>query len=322
VSPTEDKLSSDAKTERLLNLTLALLATSRYIKKSELLRVIPGYEGSAETMERMFERDKDELRNIGIPIEVEQIDPLFEDEQGYRINPTAYQIQLPDLTSSEALLISAALQALSLENITRRTKSILALISQSPKNDHDQLVVKIRNYLPSLSASTLERIYQAIYSKKQIIFQYQPELGGSFSDRTVSPYGIGSRNGHWYLVGFDHFKSATRTFNVGQILSLEAIDQEIFPSSPDFSLERELEGYNSSFDEIFFSIPQSLAPALALEGSELISIEEERAMMKILHSHPISFFKILLSYSNQVAIISPENVKNEFSSFVKWLQDG
>ena len=66
------------KTERLINLTLALLATKRHLSKSEIFEKIPGYEGSPETKERMFERDKEELRGLGIQIEVSNSDPLFE----------------------------------------------------------------------------------------------------------------------------------------------------------------------------------------------------------------------------------------------------
>ena len=61
---------SDRKTERLINLTLALLATKRYLKKSEILSNVQGYEGSQEAKERMFERDKDDLRSLGLEIEV------------------------------------------------------------------------------------------------------------------------------------------------------------------------------------------------------------------------------------------------------------
>jgi proteasome accessory factor B len=78
------------KTERLVNLTIALLATKRYITKSEIFRTVDGYEGSDESKERMFERDKDDLRNLGIEIEVGTFDPLFEDESGYRIKPENY----------------------------------------------------------------------------------------------------------------------------------------------------------------------------------------------------------------------------------------
>ena len=72
---------SDQKTERLINLTLALLASKRYLSKSEIFNTVAGYSGSSESMERMFERDKDELRNLGIQIEVKALDPLFDDEQ-------------------------------------------------------------------------------------------------------------------------------------------------------------------------------------------------------------------------------------------------
>jgi len=75
---------SSQKTERLINLTLALLATKRHLTKSEIFKTVAGYSGSPETMERMFERDKDELRNLGIQIEVKEIDALFEEE--YYIN--------------------------------------------------------------------------------------------------------------------------------------------------------------------------------------------------------------------------------------------
>lgn len=68
---------SSQKTERLINLTLALLATKRHLTKSEIFNQVAGYSGSPETMERMFERDKDELRNLGIQIEVKGIDPLL-----------------------------------------------------------------------------------------------------------------------------------------------------------------------------------------------------------------------------------------------------
>ena len=76
-------LTVSRKTERLVNLTIALLATKRYITKSEIFRTVDGYEGSDESKERMFERDKDDLRNLGIEIEVGTFDPLFEDESGY-----------------------------------------------------------------------------------------------------------------------------------------------------------------------------------------------------------------------------------------------
>ena len=74
-------LTVSRKSERLVNLTIALLATKRYLTKSEIFRTVDGYDGSPEAMERMFERDKDDLRSLGIVIELGTFDPLFEDQR-------------------------------------------------------------------------------------------------------------------------------------------------------------------------------------------------------------------------------------------------
>mgnify|MGYP003343356857 CR=1 FL=1 len=58
------------------------MASRRFISKAEIFRRVSGYSGSQETKERMFERDKDDLRALGIEIEVGGHDPLFEDEPG------------------------------------------------------------------------------------------------------------------------------------------------------------------------------------------------------------------------------------------------
>ena len=86
------------KSERLVSLTIALLATKRFLTKNEIFNSIEGCEGEADAKERMFERDKEDLRNLGITIEVGSFDPLFEDEAGYRIRADEYQLEISDLT--------------------------------------------------------------------------------------------------------------------------------------------------------------------------------------------------------------------------------
>jgi len=75
------------KIERLINLTIALLATKRYLTKSEIFNSVEGYEGTPETKERMFERDKDDLRSLGIEIEVGSFDPLFKPLSNFHYCP-------------------------------------------------------------------------------------------------------------------------------------------------------------------------------------------------------------------------------------------
>ena len=96
------------KSERLVNLTIALLATKRYLTKAEIFSNVAGYAGDSDAKDRMFERDKDDLRSLGIDIELGTFDPLFEDEAGYRIKPETYALQLKDLDTTEVALLSQA----------------------------------------------------------------------------------------------------------------------------------------------------------------------------------------------------------------------
>ena len=99
------------KNERLINLVIALLATKKYLTKNQIFRAVAGYEGSQEATDRMFERDKEELRSLGIQIEMKGIDPLFDDEIGYRIIPDRYRFDLGPLTKQEITLLALASQA-------------------------------------------------------------------------------------------------------------------------------------------------------------------------------------------------------------------
>ena len=91
------------KTERILNLTICLLVSGRYLPKSRIREAVEGYHDLSDAaFERTFERDKDELRALGVPIEVGSFDPLFDDEPGYRILPCEFELPPIDLDAEEA----------------------------------------------------------------------------------------------------------------------------------------------------------------------------------------------------------------------------
>ena len=203
------------KSERLVNLTIALLATKRFITKSEIFRTVDGYEGTPETKERMFERDKDDLRNLGIEIEVGSFDPLFDDEAGYRIRPESYALNLDDISGEDLGLLSLAAEAWRGAALDGAAQSaLLRLSSIGVISDIDSLPAMT----PRLSSShiSFETLSTAITSRVPVSFSYiAAEL--SVEQRTVDPYGIATRNGHWYLVGFDHKREGIRIFRFDRI---------------------------------------------------------------------------------------------------------
>jgi len=203
------------KIERLINLTIALLATKRYLTKNEIFRSVEGYEGSDEAKERMFERDKDDLRNLGVEIEVGSFDPVFEDEAGYRIKPEGYSLNLGDISGTQVALLSLAAEAwrgAALDEEAHR--ALNKLHSMGIESDMDSVPV----IAPRLFSthSDFQVITHAISKRKRISFQYlNPNLIGEL--RTIEPYAIATRNAHWYLSGWDVVKKALRTFRLDRV---------------------------------------------------------------------------------------------------------
>ena len=205
------------KTERLVNLTIALLATKRYITKSEIFRTVEGYEGSAESKERMFERDKDDLRNLGIEIEVGSFDPLFEDEAGYRIKPDSYQFQLGDISSQEVALLSLAAEAWRGAALDGSALTALRKLHAIGIESDIDSIPELAPHA-NIRDKNLQLAIAAITEKKKVSFDYLTEDLKS-QRRKVAPYAVASKYGHWYLFGQDIEKKSLRSFRLDRIAS-------------------------------------------------------------------------------------------------------
>jgi proteasome accessory factor B len=212
------------KSERLVNLTIALLATRRYLTKSEIFRTVEGYEGAPEAMERMFERDKDDLRSLGIEIELGTFDPIFEDEAGYRITPSSYQLDLGDLDGTDIALLSLAASAWAGAALEKEsTSALIKLSSIGIESDSESL-----SLLTPLASGTNENfvaITEAIIRRSEIEFQY---VGADLTTkaRRIAPYSMRGQSGSWYLVGRDLEKDTLRTFRLDRIVSTVTVSKK------------------------------------------------------------------------------------------------
>jgi len=218
-------LTVSRKSERLVNLTIALLATKRYLTKSEIFRTVEGYEGAPEAMERMFERDKDDLRSLGIAIELGTFDPLFEDEAGYRITPSSYQLDLGELDGTDIALLSLAASAWSGAALERESTSALIKLS-SMGIESDSEALSLLTPLVSVTSENFVLITDAIIRRSEIQFEYvSTDL--STQVRRIAPYSMRGQSGSWYLVGLDREKDSLRTFRLDRIISEVTIDKKV-----------------------------------------------------------------------------------------------
>ena len=230
------------KSERLINLTIALLATKRFITKSEIFKTIEGYEGNAESKERMFERDKDDLRSLGIEIEVGSFDPLFNDEAGYRIKQERYQLDLGQITPLEISLLSLAAQAwqgASLDDAAQR--ALVKLNSLGIAVDEQNLADTVPFF--SESGIDLPVITRAIAEHQILEFTYR-NYDLSEEVRRIVPIGLSTRSTFWYFTGVDQDIEEIRTFRFDRVIGSFSVKKgpKDFETPENFDSKRVFEG--------------------------------------------------------------------------------
>lgn len=216
VAPAEETYVEMAprKTERILNLTICLLVTDRYLPKSRIREVVEGYHDlSDQAFERTFERDKDELRSLGIPIQVGSFDAFFDDEPGYRIERTDFELPPIELDAEEAAVVGVAARSWQHTSMADSTQSALAkLRAVGVEPDATQLT----SLEPTVSAAepAFEPFWHAVIERTRVSFDYRG------ATRTLEPWGLTSNKGRWYVVGRDTDRDATRMFKLSRMTGM------------------------------------------------------------------------------------------------------
>jgi proteasome accessory factor B len=218
-----------SKVERLMNLVIALLSTRNFITAERIRETVSGYSENAsdEAFSRMFERDKNELRDLGIPLETGRISQ-FDPTEGYRINRDAYALPAVELTADEAAAVAVATQLWeSPELITATQGALLKLRAAGIDIEAMEAAPAITSTaaLPGLRGSeeVLGSLLSAIDSGQAVQFSHRPSRSDPYTTRTVEPWGVVTDKGRWYLVGHDRDRDATRTFRLSRIAEVTAV---------------------------------------------------------------------------------------------------
>lgn len=207
---------SRRKTERLLNLVICLLATRRPLPAEQIRHAVPGYDrDSDEAFQRMFERDKNELREIGIPIDVVR-DP-WEEEPGYRIQRQSYELPEITLEPDEAAVLGLAAQVWQRASLAEAASgALLKLRAGGVATDHSlgggALELRVDTPDPAFPA-----LWDAVRDRRVVRFDYRGAGSETVRERTVEPWGVVSRRGRWYLAGYDRDRRAPRAFRLSRV---------------------------------------------------------------------------------------------------------
>ncbi|WP_370613963.1 helix-turn-helix transcriptional regulator [Mumia sp. Pv 4-285] len=204
-------------TERLMNLLIALLVTPTYLPKSRIREIIEPYRGQKDAaFDRMFERDKEALRTIGITIEVRDTESYHGNESGYRIRREEFELAPIDLEPSEAAVIGVAARVWQSARLGEATAVALRkLVAAGVPIDPDAL----SGVEPRLAASepAFEPIWEAVVTRTPVTFQYE-RADGARAQRVVEPWRLVSWHGRWYLVGYDRDRADQRLFRLSRVV--------------------------------------------------------------------------------------------------------
>lgn len=214
------------RVERMLNLLACLLDTRRPLTRDELVRQVAGYPPEAVAYRRAFERDKETLRAMGVPLVV---DTLPSGEQGYRVPPDEYFLPDLGLTAEETAALHVAVSAVLLGNQSGHG----ALMKLGGATGAAITPIGTLPLEPALPV-----LFEAFRRRAAVTFEYRGE------SRTVEPWGLAARRGHWYLVGHDRDRDAMRTFRadrLGDDVSVGPTGSFVVPDdfSSDASLDAE-----------------------------------------------------------------------------------
>src|SRR5579864_590322 len=203
-------MAGSEKIERLLNLVSLLLDTRRPLSVNDIREKIPSYEGqSDDAFHRMFERDKNDVRELGYVIEQEDLDAWG--ETGYRIRRDEGLLDDPGFAPDELAALSLAAQAWG-----GGADGSLGLLKLSVGSGVAE-PGSTGWLLPRVSLDrNIAVLFDAITARKRVRFSYRTGGGGEPQEREVEPHGLYHR-GTWYLTGFDRAREAVRNFKLSRV---------------------------------------------------------------------------------------------------------
>ncbi|MFB9836405.1 helix-turn-helix transcriptional regulator [Actinoallomurus acaciae] len=205
---------SRRKTERLLNLVVCLLATRRYLTAEQIRQAVPGYPDGSEAFKRMFERDKEELRELGVPLETGS---EGEEDTGYRIQRQAYELPEIQLEPDEAAVLGLAARVWQRASLAEAASGALLKLRAAGVDTAEDASLgiepRVDTHEPAFPA-----LWRAVRDRRPVAFDYQGIGRSAPQRRHLEPWGVVSRRGRWYVAGHDRDRGQVRVFRLSRIL--------------------------------------------------------------------------------------------------------
>src|SRR5262245_8876689 len=298
-----------SRVERVLNLLALLLDTRVPLTREDIVREVSGYPPQISAYRRAFERDKEVLRGMGVPITMEQVGDAG--EVGYRVRPNDYYLPDLGLSDEETAALRVAVSAISLGSEAGEG----ALMKLGGTADTAPSPIASLPIAPALAT-----LFEAFRHRAVVTFGYRGQT------RTVEPWGLSSKRGHWYLVGFDRDREAIRAFRADRIEGdVKVGEPNAFDAPADFRPDDHIQDRPWLFgDEQAVTVriacdADYVDRVLAQVGGETVVDEDANGsvVIELPVTNRVAFRTFLLGFEDHVELIAPVDVRAEI---VAWLE--
>ncbi len=320
------------KLERQLNLVSYLLSARAPVPFSEVRGKVIGYDDDAspDAVEKRFDRDKADLRAIGVNIEYISND-LF-GRAGYVIDPQGYFLRQTNLEPEDAMLLAVLQRTLGIvdDALGRNLKSALAKLTiDNPLPEPLRTSVGEQHLLTLGRANSdpgrqhIAALGEAVGRRRRVSFRYHTVDAGRTAKRTVLPYGLGLVDGNWHLVALDEDKDQLRNFRVdrikGKVATIDKQD-EAYEVPEDFDI-------NAYVSQEEFEIGQGPAFEVTIEFDEVATwllerrrrgsgklevMEDGRGHFTFKIRNEEGLFRWVSEFGQRAKIVGPKKLADDF----------
>ena len=302
--------------ERLVNLVAALIDTPHPLTREQIHERIDGYSDDPDAFRRNFERDKELLRQMGLPLATVPLDPGRPDELGYRIRREEYELADPGLDEHERAALRLASAAVQIEGDWGRDASIRALRKLGGAASDAEV-----DGLPGLAdlpgGEGVATVFGAVAERRRVRFRYRGE------DRLVDPWRLSYRRGQWYLAGLDHGREGERLFRLDRVAGRVEVDGPagVFerPAAPDtgpvaawrLGDDEEIEA------DLLVDVEQARWAEDALGSDAVVERREDGSLrFRVTLTNVGAFRSFVLGFLDHAEILGPPDLR---ADMVSWL---
>ncbi len=293
--------------ERILNLLAFLLTVDRPVTSEEIRRTVGGYgDANAEASRRMFERDKDLLRRLGIPLELRPTD-AWEVEHGYVVPVDEYALPDPGLTDEERAALWLAAQVVRIGGRPAGPEALFKLGGAPLTMSGEPLAADLGQHADDLATT-----FAAVAERRELTFDYRG------TPRLVRPYGLVHRRGHWYVVGPEGDDERIKVFRVDRAAGLASGEErDAFTRPADFSAAAAIPeapweaGTEDVVATVHFDAEMAWWARRQLTGrASIVERADGSFEAQIPVANPDAFIGWLLGFDDHAVILEPQALRN------------